>query len=92
MLTISTEAFNLTMIEANACGCPVISYNRYCPPVFIKNGINGFIGDTQEDLINAVRKLNTIDRSKCREEFEANYTSKIMADNYLTFYNSTPAT
>ncbi len=88
MLSTDSEAFNLTMIEANACGCPVISYNRYFPPDFIKNGINGFIGDTQNDLIAAVNKLNTIDRTKCRQDFEENYTSKIMTDNYLRLYNS----
>ena len=88
MLSADSEAFNLTMLEANACGCPVIAYNRFFPPDFIKPGINGFIGDTQAGLVAAVGKLDAIDRSKCREDFEANYTSKIMTDNYLQLYHS----
>jgi len=88
MLSADSEAFNLTMLEANACGCPVIAYNRFFPPDFIKQGINGFIGDTQSDIIEAIGKLNTIDRSKCRADFEANYTAKIMTENYLRLYRS----
>ncbi|RZK58196.1 MAG: glycosyltransferase [Pedobacter sp.] len=87
MLSIDLEAFNLTMLEANACGCPVLSYNRYFPPDFIKSGINGFIGNTQADLIALAKNLSTIDREKCRLEFELNYTSKIMTNNYLKLYN-----
>jgi glycosyltransferase involved in cell wall biosynthesis len=88
MLSSDSEAFNLTMIEANACGCPVLSYNRYCPPDFIKEGVNGFIGNTQADLVNAVSKIKNINRQECRQFFEENYTSKIMTDRYLELYNS----
>lgn len=88
MLSIDTEAFNLTMIEANACGCPVITYNRYFAPDFIKPGINGFIGDTQQQLVESVGRLGTISRQKCRADFEENYTSRIMTDNYLKLYHS----
>ncbi|MES2446452.1 MAG: glycosyltransferase [Bacteroidota bacterium] len=86
MLSIDLEAFNLTMLEANACGCPVLSYNRYFPPDFIKNGINGFIGDNQKELIQKVELLYTIDRKECRKEFETHYTSAIMVNNYLKLY------
>jgi glycosyltransferase involved in cell wall biosynthesis len=86
MLTIETEAFNLTMLEANACGCPVLSYNRYFPPDFIKEGVNGFIGNNQDELIEKVKLLTQIDRAKCRNEFEEHYTSAIMTKNYLKLY------
>lgn len=86
MLTIENEAFNLTMLEANACGCPVISYNRYFPPDFIKEGINGFIGNNQDELIEKIALLTEIDRANCRKEFEKNYTSEIMTKNYLKLY------
>lgn len=86
MLTIETEAFNLTMLEANACGCPVISYNRYFPPDFIKENVNGFIGNTQQEIINKVKLLPQINRENCRKEFESHYTSKIMADRYVELY------
>lgn len=86
MLSIDLEAFNLTMLEANACGCPVLSYNRYFPPDFIKPGINGYIGNNQDELIKKIPLLATIDRKKCRQEFEENYTSKTMVSNYLSLY------
>jgi glycosyltransferase involved in cell wall biosynthesis len=84
----NSEAFNTTMIEANACGCPVISYNRYCFPEFITNGVNGFLGENEADLAQAVGKLSQIDRAKCREVFECKYTAKVMTDNYLKLYSS----
>jgi glycosyltransferase involved in cell wall biosynthesis len=83
----TSEAFNTTMIEANACGCPVITYNRYCFPEFITGGVNGFLGENEHDLIKAVSHLPEIDRVKCREIFEAGYTSQIMVANYLKIYN-----
>jgi glycosyltransferase involved in cell wall biosynthesis len=86
--TKDSEAFNTTMIEANACGCPVISYNKFCFPEYIKNGVNGFIGDTIEDLIEAVLKINLIDRQNCRTYFEQKYTSKTMALSYLHLYEN----
>lgn len=86
MLSIDLEAFNLTMLEANACGCPVLSYNRYFPPDFIKEGINGYIGNTQSELVEKTALLHQIDRQKCRQEFEDNYTAKFMTNNYLKLY------
>ncbi|HEX8608707.1 MAG TPA: glycosyltransferase [Pedobacter sp.] len=84
----NSEAFNTTMIEANACGCPVISYNRYCFPEFITNGVNGFLGENEAALAQAVSRLSQIDRAKCRQIFEDRYTAKIMTDNYLKLYHS----
>lgn len=89
MLSIDLEAFNLTMLEANACGCPVVSYNRYFPPDFIKEGINGYIGENQDEVVKKIALLPSINRLKCREEFEANYTSKTMVNNYLRLYQPT---
>lgn len=88
MLSVGSEAFNLTMIEANACGCPVLTYDRYFGPDFIKPGINGFIGSTQQDLIDAAGRLATIDRAKCRQDFEENFTAERMTCNYLKLYHS----
>jgi glycosyltransferase involved in cell wall biosynthesis len=89
MLSAGSEAFNLTMIEANACGCPVLTYDRYFGPDFIKPGINGFVGSTQQDLIGAVGRLASIDRAGCRRDFEENYTAQRMTANYLKLYHST---
>jgi glycosyltransferase involved in cell wall biosynthesis len=84
--TIDSEAFNTTMIEANACGCPVLSYNRFCFTEFIEQGINGFKGNTLDELADHVNQLHLIDRAKCREIFEQRYTADIMATNYLKLY------
>ncbi len=86
--TIDSEAFNTTMLEANACGCPVISYNKFCFDEYIVNGINGFKGETFEDLVSAVNNIQEIDRAMCREVFEKNYTSAHMTDHYLKLYQS----
>ena len=88
----TSEAFNTTMIEANACGCPVITYNRYCFPEFIINGINGFLGENEEDLTRAVSRLGEINREECRRVFETFYTAKIMTDNYLKLYTNADIT
>lgn len=84
----TSEAFNTTMIEANACGCPVISFNKYCFPEFVENGINGFLGETLADLVDSVNKIHLIDRTKCRQVFENKYTSRTMVQNYLKLYTS----
>ncbi|WP_316796701.1 glycosyltransferase [Pedobacter agri] len=86
--TKDSEAFNTTMIEANACGCPVISYNKYCFPEFIKQGVNGFTADNKSDLIDKINLLKNIDRRACREIFEKYYTAKIMTENYLKIYRN----
>jgi glycosyltransferase involved in cell wall biosynthesis len=83
----NSEAFNTTMLEANACGCPVITYNRYCFPEFIINGVNGFLGENEDDLTEAVTMLPKIDRNKCRQMFEAGYTAAHMANQYLDLYS-----
>ena len=84
--TIDSEAFNTTMLEANACGCPVISYKRFCFNEYITNGLNGFKADDFEGLINAVENIGQISRQACRDHFEQNYTSAHMAKNYLKLY------
>jgi len=84
--TKDSEAFNTTMIEANACGCPVISYNKFCFPEFIVNGKNGFTGVDPKALVEAIGRLGEINRNDCRKHFEAHYNSKIMALNYINQY------
>ena len=84
--TVDSEAFNTTMLEANACGCPVISYNRFCFTEFIIDGVNGYKGETIQDLIGAVNKIDAISRHQCRQIFEDKYTAGIMTENYLTLY------
>lgn len=86
--TRDSEAFNTTMLEANACGCPVISYARYCFPEYITQGLNGFTGNEKKDLIDIAKNIHKLDRRACRAYFESGYTAKVMSSNYLELYRN----
>ncbi|MFC1617228.1 glycosyltransferase family 4 protein [Candidatus Margulisiibacteriota bacterium] len=80
------EPFGLVMIEALACGTPVIT--GYCgsTPEIITPGKTGFLCVSEEDYLNAIQMIDTIDRKACRKEFEARFTQDIMVDNYERLY------
>jgi glycosyltransferase involved in cell wall biosynthesis len=80
------EPFGLVMIEALACGTPVIA--RPCGSVteVLRHGVTGFIGSSLEELIISVDKISDISRQHCRDEFESRFTSEVMAANYEHVY------
>jgi glycosyltransferase involved in cell wall biosynthesis len=80
------EPFGLVLIEAMACGTPVIAYNRGAVSEIIKDGKSGFIVDNQDDAIAAVNRLELIDRKACRKEFEKRFKAHRMASDYLAIY------
>lgn len=80
------EPFGLVMIEAMASGTPVIAFPRGSVPEIMEDGITGFIVDSVESAARAVQHLGEIDRARCRERFEARFTDKRMADDYLAIY------
>jgi len=80
------EPFGLVMTEAMACGTPVIAYNRGAVPEVIEHGTSGFIVNTQQEAINAVGQLDSIDRQHCRRAFEQHFSSQHMTQNYLRLY------
>jgi glycosyltransferase involved in cell wall biosynthesis len=80
------EPFGLVMIEALACGTPVIARPCGSVPEILRNGVTGLLGNTVDDLVAAVSKLGDISRRKCREEFEARFTVEVMASNYERVY------
>jgi glycosyltransferase involved in cell wall biosynthesis len=80
------EPFGLVMVEAMACGTPVIAFGRGSVPEVIKDGETGFIVDTMEEMIEAVGKLDQIDPERCREHVEQNFSPKQMADGYLEVF------
>jgi len=78
------EPFGLTMIEAMACGTPVIAYNKAAVSEIVVQGRTGFIlphGDIQ-GMIKAVKKINQIDPRACRKQIEKNFTVEKMVDDY----------
>lgn len=80
------EPFGLTIVEAQACGTPVIAFNKGAAAEIIKNGETGFIVETEEEMIEAVKKISNIDRRVCRVWVENNFSVKKMVDEYEKFY------
>lgn len=76
------EPFGLTSIEAMACGTPVISLRRGAAPEIIKDGKTGYVVDSINAMIEAVRKVDHIDRRACREHVQANFSLDTMVDAY----------
>ncbi len=82
------EPFGLVMIEAMACGTPVVAFNRGSVPEIMDEGISGFIVEDEHGAIAAVNKLYTLSRAKVRQTFETRFTARRMAEDYLKVYRS----
>jgi glycosyltransferase involved in cell wall biosynthesis len=80
------EPFGLVMIEAMACGTPVIAYNRGSVAEIIEDGRTGFIVEDEISAVAAVDRLASLDRAIVRKEFEARFTARRMALDYLDAY------
>jgi len=82
------EAFGLVMIEALACGTPVIALNNGAVSEVLKNGETGFIINDELKFGEAMKKVNEISRETCRSEAEKNFDISTMAKNYAEVYKS----
>src|SRR5579872_6431487 len=82
------EPFGLVMIEAMACGTPVIAFNRGSVPEIIDEGLTGFIVEDEISAVTAVASAAQLDRSRIRKQFERRFTAKRMALDYLAAYRS----
>jgi len=82
------EPFGLVMIEAMACGTPVIAYNRGSVPEVVDDGVSGFIVEDETGAIGAVDRLEHLSREKIRRHFEQRFTARRMALDYLSVYRS----
>jgi glycosyltransferase involved in cell wall biosynthesis len=80
------EPFGLVVIEALACGTPVVARPRGGVPELMKDGVTGFFAEDVDGLAAAVRKVDTISRARCREEFEKRFTVDAMVDRYEKIY------
>ena len=82
------EPFGLVMIESMACGTPVIAFNRGSVPEIIDDGLTGFIVEDETSAVAAVGRLSALDRAAVRRQFEARFTARRMALDYLAAYRS----
>jgi glycosyltransferase involved in cell wall biosynthesis len=74
------------MIEAMACGTPVIAFKRGSVPEVIDNGVSGFVVEDEISAVAAIKRLSTLPREKVRAAFESRFSSKVMARNYVAVY------
>lgn len=80
------EPFGMVMIEAMACGTPVIAYNHGSVPEIINKGESGFIVDTMDEAVKALENIDLLNRFRVREIFELRFSARVMAENYSRLY------
>ena len=76
------------MIEAMACGTPVIAYRSGSVPEVVDEGITGFIVENEAEAITAVKRVDQLERRKVREQFEKRFSASRMARDYEATYRS----
>jgi glycosyltransferase involved in cell wall biosynthesis len=81
------EPFGLTLIEALACGCPVIAFNKGAIPEIIIDGETGFIVENVDQMVQAVRDVERINRDVCRLYAVTTFNDRIMTDQYESVYH-----
>ena len=82
------EPFGLSVVEALACGTPVIACNRGSMRELIDDGVTGFLVDSLDAAVAAIGRIGEIDRAACRAAVSARFTVDRMADRYLDLYRS----
>jgi glycosyltransferase involved in cell wall biosynthesis len=81
------EPFGLVMIEAMACGTPVVAFRGGSVSEVIDDGVTGFIVESIDEAVDAVRRVDTVSRRTCRAVFEHRFSVSRMASDYVTLYN-----
>ena len=85
------EPFGLVMIEAMACGTPVIAFRRGSVPEVMQEGVSGYVVDSVEAAVAALARVDAIDRAACRAYFEKRFTAERMAEGYVKCYRQLQA-
>jgi glycosyltransferase involved in cell wall biosynthesis len=82
------EPFGLAMIEALACGTPVIAYRGGSVPEIVEQAVTGFVVNDTDEAVDALKRIDAVSRRRCREEFERRFTSARMASDYVKVYEN----
>ena len=85
-LVTRPERFGLTIVESLACGTPVIAMDLGSPREILTDGVDGFLVNSVEEAVDAVRRIGSIERHACRHSVEARFTADVMVDNYVGVY------
>jgi glycosyltransferase involved in cell wall biosynthesis len=80
------EPFGLFMVEAMACGTPVVAFNRGSAPEVVRHGVTGYVVETVAEMAEAVQKVHQINPSSCRRHVEESFSVSRLADDYLAAY------
>lgn len=80
------EPFGLVMIEAMACGTPVIAWDRGAVPEIVEDGVTGFVVRSPEEALQAIGRLKTLNRLRIRHVFDRRFSASVMARGYLEVY------
>ncbi|HSL20202.1 MAG TPA: glycosyltransferase family 4 protein [Vicinamibacterales bacterium] len=80
------EPFGLVMIEAMACGTPVIAFRGGSVDEVLEEGVSGFVVESVEEAVDAVARIDALDRRVCRDSFERRFTAARMAADYVDLY------
>ena len=80
------EPFGLVMIEAMACGTPVVAWRCGSVPEVIEEGVTGFVVDSEEEAAAAIERAVKLDRTRVRQAFERRFTARTMASRYAELY------
>lgn len=81
------EPFGIVLAESLACGTPVVAFNKGAVSEVIQNGQTGFVCDTLEEMITAVRTIGVISRSRCRLTAEQRFSDDVITESYISLYN-----
>lgn len=82
------EPFGLVMVEAMACGTPVVTTSRGAAPELVDDGVTGFRRDTTDDLVAAVSRVADIESAACRSRVEKHFSAKAMVQGYEALYQA----
>jgi glycosyltransferase involved in cell wall biosynthesis len=81
------EPFGLVMIEAMACGTPVLAFKNGSVPEVLEDGVTGYIVNNESEACERLRHIRKMDRNRIRAEFDCRFTAQHMAQNYLKLYS-----